>query len=148
MTVRLAFCASIAVLVLAACSHSCPPPATPAPAPAPAAEAPIHEAGAIVGFVIRFTVLPGQKDAAEKLIHDTAQKVRDTEPGTLVYLFSHPSDAPDDVVVIEVYADQASQRAHGEGPAMTAAMPQLASVFDMSKTRADALSAAFDGFVR
>jgi len=137
---------ALAIAAVSACSHTCPTPVTPASSPA--ATSPVHLAGPLVGYVVRLKIRPGKEQAAEAMMRDTAQKVQDREPGAFVYLFTRPTDNPADVIVLEIYADDAARTAHKESPHMKDVLARMPDVFDLEQTRFEQYDVTTTGFAR
>ena len=65
-----------------------------------------------IGNVVTFKIKAGREAEAMAFFKDTAAKVEATEPGVLLYYFFQSPDDPGQVVVMEIYKDQAARDAH------------------------------------
>lgn len=78
-------------------------------------------------IIARLTAKEGQGPALEKVMRTLGEQVRAQEPGCLLYQLCK-SQTPDEVVVIERYADQAALDAHGNTPHFRAAFQELSGL--------------------
>lgn len=138
-----------ALAFVAACKSAAPTAATtPAPEPATAPAPAVRAAGDMVGVLARFKFLPGKEDEAMALFQDTASKVQAASPGVLTYLFLRNKKDPQEVVVVELYADAAARDAHINSQIMTEARPKLGALIDTSTLKIEHLDGSFIGFDR
>lgn len=63
-------------------------------------------------LVVRFDLRPGAGEAFDRLVADTAARIRGEEPGTLLYLCHRITDEPDARVFYELYRDRDAFQAH------------------------------------
>lgn len=68
------------------------------------------------GLHATFTLSPGHEEAFDELARDTAGRVLDSEPGTLVYAVCRDESRPQVRVFLEIYRDAASFHAHESQP--------------------------------
>lgn len=67
-------------------------------------------------LVVRFNVRLGAETAFDDLVAQTAEAIREREPGTLVYACHQVSGSPQQRVFYELYRDRAAFDAHEEQP--------------------------------
>ena len=67
-------------------------------------------------LVVRFTVRPGAEEQFDQLVADTAEGIRASEPGTLVYACHHVDGEPRQRIFYELYRDRAAFDAHEQSP--------------------------------
>jgi quinol monooxygenase YgiN len=67
-------------------------------------------------LVVRFTVRPGAEEQFDELVADTAEGIRASEPGTLVYACHHVEGEPQQRIFYELYRDRAAFDAHEQSP--------------------------------
>lgn len=67
-------------------------------------------------LVVRFTVRPGAEAQFDALVADTADGIRTSEPGTLVYACHHVDGQPRQRIFYELYRDRAAFDAHEQSP--------------------------------
>jgi quinol monooxygenase YgiN len=63
-------------------------------------------------LVVRFTVRPGAEAEFDDLIARTTARIRDLEPGTLVYACHRVEGAPRERIFYELYQDRAAFQEH------------------------------------
>jgi quinol monooxygenase YgiN len=114
----------------------------------PAASRPVRDAGGMVGVVARFKALPGKEEAALAMFREFTAGVKETEPGTLVYVFLRGRTDPQEIIVLEIYADADGRKAHAESPAITAAKARLPGLVDMASFKVEPIDDAHFGFIR
>src|SRR5690348_898477 len=100
----------IVTLLAAACRA--PSPAPPSAATPPPASLPVRDAGGMTGVIARFKALPGKEEAALAMFREYTAQVKETEPGTLVYVFFRGRTDPQEIVILEIYADADARKAH------------------------------------
>jgi quinol monooxygenase YgiN len=76
-----------------------------------------------------------------------AQRVRDAEPGCLVYLCHRSFAEPSEIVWYEVYESDAALAAHGGSEHMQAFGQRLPDIVDVTQIKVERLERV-DGFVR
>jgi quinol monooxygenase YgiN len=69
------------------------------------------------GLCVRFTCKDeGSAEAYDRLVAETVEAIRTSEPGTLVYASHLVDGQPLQRIFYELYRDQAAFRAHEEAP--------------------------------
>lgn len=135
------------LVVIGACAKTQPAtttPATPAPAVAPAP----RQAGEMVGLLARAKILPGKEEELFAALRETAAKVQDTEPGTVVYMFFRNKKDPQELIIFEVYESASALETHGKSAAMAALRPKLGGLVDMATLSLEVTDTSVLGFVR
>lgn len=66
-------------------------------------------------LVVRFTVRPGGEDEFDALVAETVARIREAEPGTLVYACHRVEGSPRLRIFYELYRDRAAFDAHEAG---------------------------------
>jgi len=74
------------------------------------------EPAAPFALMVRFTVRAGSEEAFDALVAETAQGIRDHEPGTLMYACHTVRDHPRQRIFYELYRDRAAFEAHESTP--------------------------------
>ena len=77
--------------------------------PEDASDAPITQ-------IVRFKLKAGEEEPALALLAQFVVDTQREEPGVLVYLVHHPKDDPSEVVLFEVYRDEAAYETHRTAP--------------------------------
>ncbi|QIE54474.1 hypothetical protein G5B40_02890 [Pikeienuella piscinae] len=83
----------------------------------------------------RWFVKPGQMNAARAALRKLARDVRESEPGTLIYLIheaaqgSLPPAGENEIVFFEGYRDEGAFKAHISGPVYTAFLKEHGDLF-------------------
>ena len=126
---------------------ACRAPASAA-MPPPAASRPVRDAGGMAGVVARFKALPGKEEAALAMFREYTAQVKETEPGTLVYVFFRGRTDPQEIIILEIYADADARKEHAESSAITAAKARLPGLVDMTTFKAEPIDGALLGYVR
>lgn len=71
----------------------------------------------MIGLVVRFTCKDqASAEAYDRLVAETADGIRDSEPGTLIYAVHTVNGQPLQRIFYELYADQAAFEAHEASP--------------------------------
>ena len=81
----------------------------------------------MIAVIARLTAKEGQGAVLEKVLRALGEQVRAHEPGCKLYQLCK-SQTPDEVVVIERYADQAALDTHGNTPHFRAAFQELSGL--------------------
>ena len=81
----------------------------------------------MIAVIARLTAKEGQGAVLEKVLRALGEQVRANEPGCKLYQLCK-SQTPDEVVVIERYADQAALDTHGSTPHFRAAFQELSGL--------------------
>lgn len=68
------------------------------------------------GLVVKFHVKPGHEQAFDDLVHETLGKIRDQEPGTLIYTCHTVHGDQQARVFYELYSSRAAFEEHEEQP--------------------------------
>jgi quinol monooxygenase YgiN len=85
----------------------------------------IHGDSSVVTLVVTMTIHPEKEQEFVDFAAATARTVRESEPGTLLYvLHRHPTE-PHTYVWVERYRDAEALKAHTEAPYMAEAMSKL-----------------------
>jgi quinol monooxygenase YgiN len=133
---------SLCVLALiAACSSKPSPPTTPT---AP----PVWQSGEMVGLLARVKILPGKEEALLAALRETAAKVQETEPDTLVYMFFRSKTDPNELVIFEIYKSKDAMDAHNKSATLAALRPKLPELIDMTTFKIEHTDPAVLGFMR
>jgi quinol monooxygenase YgiN len=69
-----------------------------------------------LGLVVKFTVKEGHEEAFDDLVSGTLPRIRDREPGTLIYACHRVPDSPRTRLFYELYQDKAAFDAHEQQP--------------------------------
>jgi quinol monooxygenase YgiN len=101
----------------------------------------------MITVIARLTMLEGKEDEAVAHCAKMAGAVEANEPNALAYLVHRSKDNPLEIVFFEVYADDATLKAHGETPHMGEFRSRLAELFDLTKVKIERLDRA-GGFAR
>jgi quinol monooxygenase YgiN len=72
------------------------------------------EALNMVVLVARYYAIPGKGDAVEQALKEMAPKVKELEPGCLMYQVSRSHENADHFLLYEQYQDMAALEAHRE----------------------------------
>ncbi|MEU6036886.1 antibiotic biosynthesis monooxygenase [Actinomadura sp. NPDC047616] len=70
----------------------------------------------LFGLVVRFTLKPGAGASFDRLVETTAEQIKTSEPGTLIYTCHRVDGQPDQRIFYELYADRAAFDAHEAQP--------------------------------
>src|SRR5262245_42773224 len=108
----------------------------------------LEPSNTLTGVVVRLRVKPGKEDAHDALVAELTARAKDTEPGTLAYVFFHDRADPSELVVIEIYRDAAAQAAHKDGPTIKAMLPRIADCVDLAATKRTFIVDPIAGFIR
>jgi quinol monooxygenase YgiN len=81
-------------------------------------------------LVVRFDLRLGVEDAFDRLVAATVARIRDEEPGTLLYLCHHVREEPQARVFYELYADRAAFDAHEQQAHVRAFLDQRQAFMD------------------
>lgn len=68
------------------------------------------------GLVVRFELVQGREDAFDTLVAETVEKIRSSEPGTLIYISHEQESEPRIRIFYELYHDAAAFEAHEQMP--------------------------------
>ncbi|MGE0794410.1 MAG: putative quinol monooxygenase [Acidimicrobiia bacterium] len=77
-----------------------------------------------------FTMSTLTDDEADEVVHGMIEAVEAEEPGTIVYAWFRHRDDRKRWSVLEVYEDEAAQKAHLRGPLVRRASARLATAID------------------
>jgi len=66
--------------------------------------------------VVRFTLKPGHEGSFDRLVAETLPRIRDAEPGTLIYACHEVHGAPSERVFYEMYRDHDAFETHERQP--------------------------------
>lgn len=83
-----------------------------------------------IGIIATFKIAEGKADAFEAEFAALAAAVRANEPGNLLYQLTRSRSDTATYKVMELYADKAALKAHGDAEYIRATFPRLASFFD------------------
>jgi quinol monooxygenase YgiN len=81
----------------------------------------------MIAVIARLTAKAGQGAALENVMRTLGEQVRAHEPGCKLYQLC-TSQTPDEIVVIERYADQTALDTHGNTPHFRAAFAELSGL--------------------
>jgi quinol monooxygenase YgiN len=101
----------------------------------------------MIVILARFLIRDGKESKALEAVHTMAERVRDAEPGCLVYLCHRSSAKPSEIVWYEVYEDDTALAAHSRSEHMQAFGQRLPDIVDVSQIKVERLERV-DGFVR
>lgn len=68
----------------------------------------------MIVLVVRYRVKPGEMDNVLDSLGEMRARIRDAEPGCVLFHVSRSQDDPDRLVLYEQYVDEAALKAHGE----------------------------------
>ncbi|MEK8131807.1 antibiotic biosynthesis monooxygenase family protein [Paenibacillus filicis] len=63
-------------------------------------------------LVARYTVKPGQTDKVIEYLKEMTRKVKEVEPGCIMYRVHRPTDGSDTLLLYEVYENEAARELH------------------------------------
>ena len=98
-------------------------------------------------IIARFTMQEGKETEALEALRTMAAAVQSEEPGALGYIVNRSKENPSEVVIFDVYADEAALKTHMQTPHMGVFREALGELFDLSKTKIEQLE-RIDGFAR
>jgi quinol monooxygenase YgiN len=84
----------------------------------------------LVGLA-EFAMADAPAAEVEAVVGAMVAAVVEEEPGTLVHAWYRHAEEPNRWTVLEVYADEAAQQAHLQGPKVRAASKPLGTLIDM-----------------
>lgn len=71
-----------------------------------------------LAVIATITVTPGSRETYLEQLMEHRRRSLENEPGTLMFEVLLPHDEPDEIMLYEVYADEASFDAHRSGESM------------------------------
>jgi quinol monooxygenase YgiN len=77
-----------------------------------------------------FRILPGKEAEAEAAIRKVVEGVEKNEPGALKYIWHRGVKDPNQVLVFEIYRDDAARDQHREAPYLKEFQAHFGTVFD------------------
>lgn len=80
------------------------------------AQASHHESAAPITQIVKFKLKEGQEEVAVELLTTFISATEREEPGVLVYMAHRSKNDPSEVVLFEVYEDEAAYEAHRTAP--------------------------------
>ncbi|HEU4726698.1 MAG TPA: antibiotic biosynthesis monooxygenase [Kofleriaceae bacterium] len=89
----------------------------------------------MIGHLISFKMKPDREAEAIAFLNEFAATIEKNEPGTLVFYFFRSATDPQQVIVMEIYKDQAARDAHKA--TLDAARPRMQELLDMSSFKTD-----------
>jgi len=101
----------------------------------------------MVTLIFRAKMQAGKEDEAWERLKKMAEAVRAQEPGALAYLFHRAQEDPSQLVLFEVYADDAALQAHTQTPHMAGLRSVFGELFDLTQMKVERLERVA-GFVR
>lgn len=132
--------------LIAACSKQ--PAATTTPTTPPTTTPAVRSSGEMVGLLARAKILPGKEEGLFALLRETARKVQETEPSTMVYLFFRNQKDARELIIFEVYANKAALDAHNKSATMDALRGKLGEFVDLAALKIEITDTAILGFLR
>ena len=101
----------------------------------------------MVSIIFRMQIKEGKEEEALERLRKMADSVQAQEPGALAYLFHRSQEKPSEVVLFEIYADDAALQAHMQTPHMDELRTNLSEFFEVSQMKAERLE-RIAGFAR
>ena len=101
----------------------------------------------MVTIIFRTKMQAGKEEKALEALRAMAETVQAQEPATLSYLFHRSQQDPSEIVLFEIYADEAALQAHGQTPHMGELRAAFAGLFDTSSVKIERLERV-GGFAR
>jgi quinol monooxygenase YgiN len=118
-----------------ACTRQAAPPATPQRAPVAGVEPARQDRAAMIGHIVTFKMKPDREAEAVAFLAEFASQIEKQEPGTRVFYFFRSAVDPQQVIVVELYNDQAARDAHKV--LLDKVRPRIAELFDMTTFKTD-----------
>ena len=84
----------------------------------------------VVTVVVTFKIKEGKEADAVTLVKELTAAVEKNESDVLVYVAHRDAADPMKITFIEMYKDQAAVQAHRNDPALQAALPKFAEIFE------------------
>ena len=81
-----------------------------------------------IGLIATIKVQEGKNEAFETAFLELAQRVREDEPGNMLYALHRSTTDAQTYKVMEQYVDAAALKAHGETPHFAAAFQQVGAL--------------------
>ena len=97
--------------------------------------------------IFRVKTQAGKEDEALERLRAMVQAVQANEPGALAYICHRSQDDPSEIVIFEIYTDDAAFQAHRQTPHIAEFGKSFADLFDASTAKFEQLE-RIDGFVR
>ena len=97
--------------------------------------------------IFRARMQAGKEEEALEDLRTLVGAVQANEPGVLAYFCHRSQDDPSEIVLFEIYADNAAVQAHRPTPHMAEHGASYADLFDAPKTNIEQLD-RIEGFVR
>jgi quinol monooxygenase YgiN len=101
----------------------------------------------MIVLLARFRIKDGKESEALEAMRTMAQRVRESEPGCLAYIWHRSFAEPSEIVSYEVYENDAALGAHGSSEHMKAFGQSLPDIVDVTQIKIERLE-RLDGFVR
>jgi quinol monooxygenase YgiN len=118
-----------------ACHQPAAPPAAPQPVAVAGGMPAAQDRAAMIGHLISFKMKSDREAEAIAFLNEFAATIEKNEPGTLVFYFFRSATDPQQVIVMEIYKDQAARDAHKA--TLDAARPRMAELLDMTSFKTD-----------
>lgn len=83
----------------------------------------------------QFTILPGKEAEAEAAIKKVVEGVDKNEPGAVAYFWHRAIKDPSQVLVFEIWRDDAAVEAHRDTPYLTEFQSFFGTVFDPASVK-------------
>ena len=100
-----------------------------------------------VTLIFRAKMQTGKEETVLRQLQTTIDAVQAQEPGAVAYLWHHPQDALSELVLFEVWADDAALQAHMKTSHMAEFWASYAELFDAPQSKVERLERVA-GFVR
>ena len=84
----------------------------------------------MVTFTARLRIVEGKEKEALEFIQYMASEVEKSEPGTLTYIFHRLVENPLEILVFEVYQDEAAEEVHMHTPHFQKLVGAIGTVLD------------------
>ncbi len=97
--------------------------------------------------IFRARMQAGKEEEVLERLRTMVEAVQANEPGTLAYIFHRSQDDLSEIVVFEIYADEAAVQAHRQTAHAAEFFANFADLFDAPKTKIEQLE-RIEGFVR
>ena len=93
----------------------------------------------MVSLVVRMKMQEGKEEQALEQVRTMVQAVEANEPGVLIYVYHRLQEEPSEIVILEVYKDDAAFQTHMQTEHMGAFRGKAPELFEMSQVKVERL---------
>jgi quinol monooxygenase YgiN len=93
----------------------------------------------MVSLVVRMKMQEGKEEQALEQVRTLTKAVDANEPGALIYVYHRLQEEPSEIVILEVYKDDAAFQTHLQTEHMGAFRGKLQELFDLSQVKVERL---------